>query len=48
METKKCNKCGRDIPFSGFSKNRSLKDGLQIHCKECQSRKKKVGGGGQS
>lgn len=34
-DTKICNKCGRELPISEFSKNKSKKDGLQSHCKEC-------------
>ena len=35
--TKKCSKCGRELPLSRFSKCTSLKDGLQRTCKECVS-----------
>ena len=35
METKHCNKCGKDKPISEFGKNSSKKDGLQSMCKEC-------------
>lgn len=35
--TKKCSKCGRELPISRFSKCRSMKDGLQKTCKECAS-----------
>lgn len=35
--TKKCSKCGRELPLSRFSKCASLKDGLQKTCKECAS-----------
>jgi hypothetical protein len=35
--TKKCSKCGRELPLSRFSKCVSLKDGLQKTCKECAS-----------
>ncbi|MBQ1942553.1 MAG: hypothetical protein II368_02770, partial [Clostridia bacterium] len=35
--TKKCSKCGRELPLSRFSKCTSLKDGLQKKCKECAS-----------
>lgn len=34
METKHCNKCGKDKPISEFGKNSSKKDGLQSMCKE--------------
>lgn len=35
--TKKCSKCGRELPLSRFSKCTSQKDGLQKTCKECAS-----------
>jgi hypothetical protein len=35
METKKCSKCGRELPRSEFYKHPYTKDGLQIFCKEC-------------
>ena len=35
--TKKCSKCGRELPLSRFSKCTSLKDGLQRMCKECSA-----------
>lgn len=35
--TKKCSKCGRELPLSRFSKCTSQKDGLQKMCKECVS-----------
>ena len=37
METKICNKCGRELPIDSFSKNARTADGLQRHCKECAS-----------
>lgn len=36
METKKCSKCGRELPLSEFNKNNQAKDGLQCRCKSCQ------------
>lgn len=50
METKKCSKCGRVLPFDQFNKNRASLDGLQTYCKECgnayaKNRKKPTGGG---
>lgn len=36
METKKCSKCGRELPVSEFNKNKQAKDGLQCRCKSCQ------------
>lgn len=35
METKLCTKCGQVKPVSEFGLNKSKKDGLQCHCKEC-------------
>lgn len=35
METKKCTKCGRELPLSEFGKCARNKDGLQYTCKEC-------------
>ena len=35
METKKCTKCGRELPLSEFGKDARSKDGLQCYCKEC-------------
>lgn len=35
METKKCNKYGRELPLSEFYKSSNTKDGLQRHCKDC-------------
>lgn len=41
METKLCTKCGKVKPISEFGKNKSKKDGLQSHCKECVREYKK-------
>ena len=35
METKLCTKCGQVKPIFEFGLNKSKKDGLQCHCKEC-------------
>lgn len=35
METKKCPKCGRELPATEFNKNRSHPDGLQAYCRSC-------------
>ena len=35
METKKCSKCGRELPIENFNKNKKNPDGYQYHCKEC-------------
>lgn len=39
---KKCSKCGETKEVSGFSKNRTAKDGLQHYCKVCRSEVKKI------
>lgn len=41
METKLCAKCGTVKPISEFGLNKSKKDGLQSHCKECVKKYKK-------
>ena len=33
--TKKCSKCGRELPLESFSKYKRSKDGLFCWCKEC-------------
>ncbi len=33
--TKRCPKCGRELPVSEFNKNSSKKDGLDTYCKIC-------------
>tara|TARA_R110002020_G_C15944375_1_gene744990 strand:- start:33 stop:641 length:609 start_codon:yes stop_codon:yes gene_type:complete len=35
---KTCSKCKEQKPHSEFHKNKTRKDGLQSHCKKCQSR----------
>ena len=37
METKKCSKCGRELPLSKFNKNKNRRDGLQDRCRDCFS-----------
>ena len=37
VETKICSKCKREKPRNCFSKDTRAADGLQCHCKECQS-----------
>ena len=32
---KKCGRCKRELPLDMFYKNRSEKDGLSWHCKDC-------------
>lgn len=36
--TKKCSKCGRILPISEFSKNKTTKDGLHCWCRGCCSK----------
>lgn len=33
--TKKCSKCGKELPLSEFYSHPSTKDGLMSHCKGC-------------
>lgn len=35
--TKKCPRCGRELPLDNFGKHARTKDGLQPYCKECRS-----------
>lgn len=35
--TKACHSCLRERPLSDFAKNKKAKDGLQYHCRSCQS-----------
>lgn len=34
---KTCSHCKKELGFSSFYKNRSKKDGLSIHCRDCQN-----------
>lgn len=36
IPTKKCHKCGRELPTTEFYTNCRSKDGFQDKCKECQ------------
>ena len=36
-QTKKCAKCGRELPTSSFAKRTSSHDGLQEVCRECKA-----------
>lgn len=38
--TKRCTKCGRELPLECFSKNKNTKDGLRYQCKQCQKQYK--------
>ena len=33
---KRCNTCGKLLPFSAFSNNRALRDGLAQECRACK------------
>lgn len=49
IKTKKCPKCGRELPVTEFYKRSDAPDGLQGWCKQCQreavnSRKYESGG----
>lgn len=52
IKTKKCSKCGRELPVTEFYVKSNAPDGLQSWCKECskrankQSRKRESGGAG--
>lgn len=35
IKTKVCSKCKRELPTTEFHRNKTTKDGLQRHCKEC-------------
>lgn len=51
IKTKKCPKCGRELPVTEFYKRSDAPDGLQGWCKKCQcetaklNRKYESGGG---
>lgn len=35
IATKRCSKCGKELPLSEFHKHSKAKDGLQSWCKHC-------------
>jgi hypothetical protein len=37
IKTKKCTKCGRELPLDNFAKCSRNNDGLQYECKECHN-----------
>lgn len=37
IETKRCSKCGRELPISAFGKDHRTDDGHARYCKECLS-----------
>lgn len=36
-KTKKCNKCGRELPLTAYARHSKSSDGLQYACRECHS-----------
>lgn len=36
MKTKKCCKCGRELPLTEFHKFKRSMDGHQAYCKQCR------------
>lgn len=51
IKTKKCTRCGRELPVTEFHKKNNALDGLQSWCKECQrealrQKNKRESGGG--
>lgn len=36
-QTKKCSKCGRELPLSEFGKNSTVKNGYDYYCRSCKS-----------
>jgi hypothetical protein len=42
MLTKKCAKCGRELPVTHFHKNKSRTDGLNSYCKDCVTKYPKI------
>ena len=41
-KTKVCSKCGRELPLSEFSKQKTTKDGLIPWCKSCRKEYDKI------
>lgn len=42
--SKRCLRCGQDLPVEAFSKHRSRPDGLQAYCKSCTSEANRANG----
>lgn len=38
--TKRCSKCGEELPLTAFYKRSAAKDGLWSHCKKCDHKRK--------
>lgn len=43
MVTKKCKKCGRELPLEAFGKSSRSLDGLSSHCRECANQQQRAG-----
>lgn len=44
MDTKKCNKCKKDIDINLFGKNKTNKDRLDNRCKTCENERSRLKG----
>lgn len=42
IKTKRCSKCGRELPLNEFYLNWAAADGLQSQCKECQRERVRI------
>ena len=42
IKTKRCPKCGRELPLNEFYLKRAAPDGLQTWCKECQNKRDRL------
>lgn len=38
VDTKRCNRCQRDLPLDAFARDRTRRDGLQNRCRDCQAK----------
>ena len=38
VKTKKCSRCGKELPIDNFYRDNRTKDGLYCDCKECHSK----------
>lgn len=41
IPTKRCYRCGKELPLSEFYKDKDKKDGLNVRCKECEKERVK-------
>lgn len=37
--TKKCNKCGRELPLDAFGSDAHTHDGLACYCRQCMTKR---------